>query len=132
VNVDRWSPWDEFLELRREIDRLFASFFKRLAEEMPATPAFSPPADVYETERELVIRIGLPGVIDEDVDICLNGDQVIVQGERDMPFDAIAYHHREWEYGRFRRIITLPFGVNSNSMRAQLNDGVLEIRLSKR
>ena len=59
-------------------------------------------------------------------------DQVIIQGERDMPFDAVAYHHREWEYGRFKRVVTLPFHVEPDSLRAKLEDGTLEIRLAKR
>ena len=132
MKLDRWDPWDEFLELKREVDRLFTSFLRRIAEEVPATPAFSPPTDIYETERELVIRLALPDVIGEDVDVCLNGDQVIIQGERDMPFDAVAYHHREWEYGRFKRVVTLPFHVEPDSLKVKLEDGTLEIRLAKR
>jgi len=94
---------------------------------------FAPPVDIYETEAEIVVRVALPGVIEEDIDVELKGETLIIRGECDCPLDARkgGYYHQECRYGQFERAIVLPTKVQEDKIKAVLTNGVLEIRAPK-
>ena len=132
--LERWDPWEELTTLHQEVDRLFGNFFNRVSQTRAARDIkFAPPVDVYETETEIVVRVALPGVIEEDIDVELKGETLIIRGECDCPLDAKegGYHHQEWRYGRFERTVVLPTKVQDNAIKATLTNGVLEIRVLK-
>ncbi len=98
------------------------------------TPAFVPTADVYELEEALVIRVALPGVIEEDIDVSFGPEGLAVRGELEPPVSAGAGRAvlREWRYGYFERIFELPPWVVSERVRVEVEAGVLEIRLPRK
>ena len=130
MDIKRYDPWEDFSRLRQRINELFAGFF----EHMPHTVrdvAFAPAVDVYQSDSHIVLRIELPGIIEDDVDIAATETVVVIRGERDRPADAAPgrYHLREWAYGFFERRIDLPARVNPQRISAEYADGVFVIRL---
>ncbi|HEU5216085.1 MAG TPA: Hsp20/alpha crystallin family protein [Gaiellaceae bacterium] len=91
---------------------------------------FSPPVDVYETEDEYLVKVDLPGVKSEDMNIEVNDSVLTLSGSRVVD-ETGAAQLVERPYGSFARTLTLPQGVNSDSIEADYRDGVLELRIPK-
>jgi HSP20 family protein len=89
--------------------------------------AWVPTTDIFAVGDDLVIRCELPGVRREDVEISLNGGALIVDGERKGEPETSEYYSRERHYGRFRRRIKLPEGIDRSDISASFEDGLLEI-----
>ena len=135
MKAEIWDPWKEFGELQRRVDRLLNTFFRRVSQtEASRQIAFSPIVDVYESKREMVVRAAVPGAIQDDIDVAIEGRDLVIRGERDAPADARhgGYCHREWRYGMFERKVELPRAVNSKRVHATYVNGVLEVRLPLR
>ncbi|MGN6796575.1 MAG: Hsp20/alpha crystallin family protein [Gaiellaceae bacterium] len=91
---------------------------------------FTPPADVYETDAEYLVKIDLPGVKAEDVNVEINDGVLSISGARAADDNAQA-QILERPYGSFVRTLTLPKGVDSDSIAADYHDGVLDLRIPK-
>jgi HSP20 family protein len=104
----------------------------------PGAPRFAPPliepsADVYETDREVVVVAEIAGISEEQVEIVVDGRMLILSGER-RPSEARPgrlYSQMEICHGPFRRELLLPVEVNPNEARARYSQGMLEIVLPK-
>jgi HSP20 family molecular chaperone IbpA len=136
---DREQATDEKeLQLAPEIvTRRFAEL-EALARSIPAIAervppfSFTPPLDVIETERELTIEIGVPGVARTDVEVELAGDMLVVSGARAVE-PAVAgrlYRHAEMPRGPFRRELQLP-QPTSGPARIDVEQGIIRVRLAK-
>jgi HSP20 family protein len=91
---------------------------------------FAPPVDVHETEEEYLVKIDLPGVKSEDVNVEVNDNVLSIAGSRVADETGTA-QLVERPYGTFTRTLTLPQGVDSDSIEAGYHDGVLELRIPK-
>jgi len=91
---------------------------------------FTPPVDVHETENEYLVTIDLPGVKSEDVNIEINDNVLSISGAR-VADETGAAQLVERPYGTFARTLSLPQGVDSDSIQASYHDGVLELRIPK-
>ena len=91
---------------------------------------FTPPVDVHETEGEYLVTIDLPGVKSEDVNVEINDNVLSISGAR-VAHETGAAQLVERPYGTFARTLSLPQGVDSDSIRAGYHDGVLELRIPK-
>lgn len=91
---------------------------------------FSPPVDVHETEDEYLVKVDLPGVKSADVSVEVNDNVLSISGAR-VAEETGAAQLVERPYGTFARTLTLPQGVDSDSIQAAYNDGVLELRIPK-
>ena len=89
--------------------------------------------DVYETENEIIIKSTIAGVKPEDLDISINNDMLTIRGERKQEenIDEEEYLYRECYWGAFSRSIILPAEVDTNSVEAELENGILTIILKK-
>ncbi len=117
------------IEMLREADRLHRQFFT-LALGSPG-PCWSPPVDIVESDRALVIRVALPGVAADAVSVTTDGTSLQVNAARALgaaPRETI--HALEIPYGRFERRIDLPPGRYEIDGR-ELADGCLVLRLRK-
>jgi HSP20 family protein len=92
--------------------------------------AFTPPVDVHETEEEYLVKIDLPGVRSEDVNVEVNENVLSISGSR-VAEETGQAQLVERPYGTFVRTLTLPQGVDDDSIEAGYNDGVLELRIPK-
>jgi len=92
-----------------------------------------PPVDIYETEDSYVLTAELPGVEQPDIKIEVAGSELTIRGERryEPPCIEENYHRLETARGKFLRTFSLPDKLNSETITANLKDGVLEVRLPK-
>jgi HSP20 family protein len=91
---------------------------------------FTPLVDVHETEEEYLVKVDLPGVKADDVNVEVNDNVLTISGSRAADETGQA-QLVERPYGSFVRTLTLPQGVDSDSIQAGYQDGVLELRIPK-
>ncbi|GIW42157.1 MAG: hypothetical protein KatS3mg076_2734 [Candidatus Binatia bacterium] len=126
------APWrpSPLSMLHSEIDNLFARFFEDDWWLRPFEGTLAPPIESFVRGEELVVRADLPGVDPKDVEIAIEGDRLTIRGERKSATNGSGEHlYKEVSYGRFERTITLPAGVDADSVKATYKDGVLEITM---
>jgi HSP20 family protein len=91
---------------------------------------FTPLVDVHETEDEYVVKVDLPGVKPDDVNVEVNENVLSISGSR-LAEETSHAQLVERPYGSFVRTLTLPQGVDSDSIKAGYHDGVLELWIPK-
>ena len=129
-----WDPLKELETVQRRMNQLFESALDRT--NFDAEGGFGtwiPSADLYETAEEVVAHVELPGIDPSEVSLRLDGDALVVEGDRRMERSTPGeqYHRVERSYGRFQRRLALPSGVDRESARARFLDGVLVVTLRK-
>ncbi len=126
-----YRPWSYLDELERFVDSAWESW----RPDVMHSHRFDvfPRIDMYELEDELHVRAELPGLKKSEIDISLEGDHLVIKGEKkqeEVSEDA-NYYVCETNSGNFIRSVSLPFPVNSQKLAATFEDGVLDIRLPK-
>jgi len=89
--------------------------------------------DVYETDADFVVLAAIAGIQIKDIDISLEKDMMIIKGNRQAPCDEkdIKYFYQECYWGPFSRKIVLPENINIDDADAQMDKGVLTIKIPK-
>jgi HSP20 family protein len=129
------APFAEMQDLQREMNRLVNWFAGRTDRGTTAPEvAWTPAADIYEVQDELVAVLELPGVTHKDIEISVVGDTLTVRGERRRGEQVSEenYYRVERSYGPFFRSLVLPSMVDAGRITASYRNGLLEIRLPKR
>ena len=123
--------WTEACDLLDQAERLHRRFF-RLDTSRPTRASWEPPLDMYETEREIVVVVAMPGVAADRVEVITDSDVLIVRGERPLPFTGrpLSVRHLEIPYGAFERRIPLPAG-RFDASAPELTHGCLLLRLRR-
>ena len=111
----------------------FGDWFGRVAE-MVGGDRWRPAADVYETEKAIVVRLELAGVASADVHVSVDGDVLRIRGVREVRVDRDAQrlHQMEIASGPFERILRIGIPFERGGVSAQLEDGFLRVTLPKR
>ena len=93
-----------------------------------------PVVNVSEDENNINVKAELPGMDAKDVNISLQNDNLILQGEKKFEDEKNEenYYRIERSYGQFYRAIPLSAQVDENNVKAKMNNGVLEITLPKK
>jgi HSP20 family protein len=129
----RWDPFRELPSVRELMDRLsdegFANPFGRALWDVMSVPTM----DLYQTDESVVIKMGLPGVKPEDIQISVANGVLTVRGEVKEEKDEKekTYHLRERRYGSFSRSVSLPSNVSVDKSNAEFDNGVLTLTLPK-
>ena len=128
----RSLTWSEALDLLNQAERLHRHLF---APRGPTArrPAWEPPVDVIETEREVIVYAALPGADPETVQVRIEDCALVLAGERTLPPEfraALTIHRLELPQGAFLRRIALPPGHYESARLANVNN-CLVIRLTK-
>lgn len=126
------SPFELMRQFSEELDRVFEDFGVSAqggAGSSSQMATWSPSIEVFQHEENLVVRAELPGVNKEDVKIELTDDGLVIQGERKQEHEENreGFYRSERSYGRFYRLIALPENINADQVRAEFNNGVLEV-----
>ncbi len=130
----RWEPVRELNTIQGEINRLFNSFFDTpVSAGEGSGRRWLPAMDLVEAGDHYVLRADLPGLSEDDVTIEVEDNVLTVSGERKAEHEqrGEGYHRLERAYGSFSRALTLPEGVDPESVQASFARGVLEVRIPK-
>jgi len=131
----RWEPVRELNTLQSEMNRLFNTLFDAPAggDGGGTLRRWIPAMDLVETDEAFVLRADLPGLSEGDVNIELEDNVLTVSGERKSEHEQRkeGYFRVERASGSFSRSLTLPEGVNPESIDASFDRGVLEVRIPK-
>lgn len=89
--------------------------------------------DVFQTEKEIIIKSTIAGVKPEDIDISINKDMVTIRGRRHQEETVLDenYLYRECYWGGFSRSIILPTDIKAEKVKATLKNGILTVVLPK-
>jgi HSP20 family protein len=113
-----------------DFDRLFNTLFDRSAS---AAHGWTPPMDLVEAEDHFLLRADLPGMREEDVNIEVRDNTLRISGERKAEHDQRerGWYRLERQFGKFSRALTLPEGINPDTIEASFDHGVLEVKIPK-
>lgn len=131
-----WDPVREFSAMQNQMNHVFGETFgpSMTQAEQPLAGTWAPAVDIYETAQEIVLQVEVPGVTKEQVHVEVDDGTLHLKGERKIEKEVKEenYHRVERVYGAFHRSFSLPDTVDAEKVRAELKDGVLEVRLGKR
>ena len=135
--VKSWDPFRDLLTIQDRMNKLFETVLTGpapLEAEVDSVGIWRPAAEVVETQDTLEIDCDLAGLERDQVEVRIDGQVLVVQGERLRPVDAGEwnFHRLERPYGKFQRRFELPAGLDLDHVRASLEDGVLRVSLPKR
>ena len=128
------GPFAEISRIQSEINRLFDNLLELRASGGESGGTWLPSADVYETDKELVVKFEVPGVDGRDVSMSVEGNRLILRGEKRRNASTSRggrFHCMERGYGKFKRVVHISSPVNTREASALLSDGVLEISFPK-
>jgi len=115
--------FDRLANLQDELTRLFDS----------SAEGWTPALDVHEDKDSYTIRVELPGMKREEIQVSLQDEALIISGERkaDAKKEETEVHRQERFYGKFSRALTFPTAVAGDKVTAAYKDGVLTVTLPK-
>lgn len=119
--IARYNPWAEMNSLQNQLNRVFEDI---------QTPTFrTPAAELTETEDALHLRLELPGMSREDLDIEVTANAVKVIAERKAEHKEDT--RTEFYYGKYQRVIPLKARIQNTNVTAEYKDGILNLTLPK-
>jgi HSP20 family protein len=132
--ITRWDPFRDMFALQNRMNSLYQELNRGQRDETVTTAAFVPAVDIYEDEHKIVLKLEVPGMKQEDLDIRLENNTLTVRGERKFEKEEKEenFHRIERRYGSFYRAFTVPTTLNTENVKADYDAGVLRIELEKR
>jgi len=120
-----WDPWREVYRLQDEVNRLFSGAVD--------TRPLSPSINVWTSDDGAVMRALLPGYAPANIDVSVLGDSVTISGKRDEDAvgNEVTCHRRERSFGPFTRTLQLPYRIETDQVKAEFTNGVLELKLPR-
>ena len=128
-----WPTFGRLTNLRDEIDRLFEAPLAELVRSSQWFSGWTPPLDMHEDKDNIYVRVELPGMKKEDIDLSLHDGSLSISGERktEEKHQEGEVYRAERFFGRFQRTVGLPTPVQNDKVRAQYKDGILTVTLPK-
>ena len=130
---------DPFRALQHRVNRLFEDFgifssVPPFIEEGLAFATWTPACDIYENEHEIVIKVELPEVKKEALQVTVQNNLLTIRGERKLETETNKedFHRVERNYGEFLRSFTLPAIIDPTRINAEFKEGLLRVVLPKR
>lgn len=112
---------------------LFGEWLRPLSDRV-GRDHWQPSADVYETEKAIVVRLELAGVVPGEVQVSVDGEILRIRGRREPRLDADAQrlHQMEIAFGPFERALRIGIPFDRERVSAQIEEGFLRVTLPKR
>jgi HSP20 family protein len=127
----RQSSVDDLFDFRRDFDSLFNRLLTNRSESRERSRTSIPPIQAWidNESKAYHLRVALPGVNPNEVQINAQGNTLTVSGEHKAEEDneRAEYLLREFSFERFERTVTLPEGVDVGKINAEYNNGIVEI-----
>ena len=129
----RYSNNRELDTLQGQMSRLFDDIFQPAFERNMKESLSVPAAELSETDKAIVLKLEIPGMRAEDLDIQVTKEAVYIKGERKQEVfsEDKGITRSEFRYGKFERKITLPSSVNNTDVTAEYKDGILHLTFPK-
>lgn len=130
----RWEPMRDFNDLQKELNRVFDLFSDApLTRPANGTSTFIPAAEIEETPEGFNLRLEVPGIDPDALNIEATAESVAIRGERkrETKVEEKGKVRSEFRYGQFQRVISLPARIQNNAVVADYKDGVLLLTLPK-
>ena len=129
------APFEDVATLQKRLNSIFNDFARPFgSEDSSGNASFVPAVDVYEDAEKLVLKLEVPGVKPENLDIRVENQTLTIKGERKFEETEKAenFHRIERRFGSFVRSFTLPQTVDTENVTAGSDAGVLTIELAKK
>ena len=137
MSLERWTP-------KKDVERFFEGIFEEpfslhnrrgfpSLRKMREFVTISPAVDMYDNEKEIVVKAEVPGIDKKDIHISVSDSILMIKGEmkKEEETKEEDYYCAERAYGSFSRRLELPAKVQESKIKANFKDGVLEIHLPK-
>lgn len=132
MGIVKWDPLRELRRMQEQMNQLFEQSRERNAGEPFEDGIWVPPVDICEDAVQVVLKMEVPEVDQEDIAVQIEGNSLVISGERRLEQTGETNYHRlERSYGSFRRSFVLPAGVDPEGCRASCDRGVLKVVLPK-
>ncbi|MUG93569.1 Hsp20 family protein [Scytonema sp. UIC 10036] len=138
MSLIHWEPIKELRALRQQMNRLFDEMMHpeqthNIFSKMSRI-AWNPAIELKELDKDILLKIQVPGIDAKDLDIQVSENSVSIAGEyqEEKTSDSKDFYHSEFSYGEFQRIIALPVNVKHEEVKAEIKDGVVTLTLPKR
>lgn len=127
----RWQPFREMEALQRDMNRMFESLAPM--EQGSMQPSFMPLAEMEETEDAIHLKVEVPGMNADDLDVQVTKEAVMITGERktESKSEKNGTTRSEFRYGRFSRTIPLSTRIDNTNVKGDYQDGILTLELPK-
>jgi HSP20 family protein len=91
------------------------------------------PLEVYEREGQTVVRLEMPGMKEEDIDVSVTDGLLTIKGEKkhEEEIKEENYYYSERSFGRFLRTLSIPEGIDESKLTATYDNGILELEIPK-
>jgi len=116
------------------IEKLFEEFFfMAKSHDFASSTPWQPPTDVYETEKDIIIKMSVSGLRPEDISVVFSDQILTVSGKRgdDSAHQKVCFYQVEIRYGYFERKIKIPKQVDANNIHATYENGFIMITIPK-
>ena len=134
ANLIHSRPYLTMKSLQEEVERLFGDVFPSRAIGSETLPRmWSPLTDLSELENEYVLKMDLPGLPKENIEIKIEDHRLVVSGEKkeETKKEGENFLSAERCYGSFYRSFSLPSATKEEAIKAEFENGVLTIHVPK-
>ncbi|AIE75260.1 MULTISPECIES: Hsp20/alpha crystallin family protein [unclassified Synechocystis] len=123
-----YNPLREMDSFQRQMNQLFDEVFVPTERH-----GFSPKAELTETEEAYLLKLELPGISPDDLDIQATKDAVTISGDRQDTHstEKDGVRRTEFRYGSFHRVIPVPGAIQNTEVTANYDAGILTLTLPK-
>ncbi len=140
MTITRFTPFRssglDVAVLQNRLNSIFQDYAQPSSSgtESLGSGSFVPPVDIYEDEQHLVLKLEVPGIPQQDLDVRVENQTLTVTGERRLESEAKEenFHRIERRFGSFVRSFTLPQTVDPDSIRATYENGILNLSIGKK
>jgi HSP20 family protein len=131
-----WDPFRDLETIQNEMNRLFNSSLTgwRSRGVDLLEGAWGPAVDIYDSKDNVMVRVDIPGMKKDEIDVSVHKDTLIIKGEKkqEKELKEKDFVRTERFYGSFNRAIRLPAEVQAEKVNATYKNGVLELVLPKK
>jgi HSP20 family protein len=129
----RWEPFREIDSLQREMNHLFDSLSRPAVNGEKVGATFIPAAEMHESPEAIHLRLEVPGIEANDLDVQVTAEAVAISGERkeETKTEEKGVSRTEFRYGRFQRVIPLSTRIQNDKVQAEYKNGILSLTLPK-
>ena len=134
MTLVKWEPFRDLMTMQDRMTRLIDETLSRIWKEEVRQGVWSPPVDVLERGNEVILKVDLPEVNQDEIDIRAEESTLIIQGERKFIKESSEENYIQIErpYGTFRRTFSIPRTIDQEGIKASYKDGVLRVVLPRK